>query len=348
MFRFAHPDYLYLLGLVPLLVLVFVLFQRRKKKNIEKVGDRNLMDYLMPEHSPGRQIIKFIVLMLALVSVVFTLARPQLGSKLEEVKREGVELIIALDVSNSMMAEDIKPNRLERAKQAISKLIDRLHSDKIGLIVFAGQSYMQLPVTIDYAAAKMFLESVNTDIIPVQGTAIGSAIEMAMNSFSPNNDKNRAIIIITDGENHEDDAIKMAEEAKSKGITVHTIGMGLSKGGPIPVQMNYGQRDYRKDKDGKVIISKLNEVMLQQIAAAGGGIYIRANNAQTGLNVLFDEINSMEKQEFDANIFADYDYKYQYPLFFALFFLLVELMILERKNRIFKGFNLFKEEGVKK
>ena len=214
----------------------------------------------------------------------------EFGSKLKTEKRKGVELMIALDVSNSMMAEDIQPNRLERAKRAISRLVDKLDDDKIGLIVFAGDAYTQLPITTDFASAKLFLNSVSTNIVPRQGTAIGAAINLAANSFSPQFEGNKAIIVITDGENHEDDAVGAATAAAQQGIIVHTIGMGLPQGAPIPVYEN-GQKDFRKDKNGQVVVTKLDEQMLQEIAAAGNGVYVRANNAEVGLNTLFDEIN---------------------------------------------------------
>jgi Ca-activated chloride channel family protein len=278
--------------------------------------------------------------MLALVFFIGGLARPQFGSKLKKVKREGVELIIALDVSNSMMAEDIQPNRLERAKRAISRLVDRLKDDKIGLIVFAGDAYTQLPITSDYNSAKLFLNSVSTQIVPKQGTAIGTAINLGIRSFTPNGEANKAIIVITDGENHEDDALEASQRAESEGIIVHTIGMGLPSGSPIPVLRN-GQTDYLKDRDGKVVVTKLNEQMLEQIAAAGSGIYVRANNAQVGLNALFDEINKMEKQEMDTRVYSEYDDQFQYFFAIGLLLLFLEFLVLERKNKYLIHVKLF-------
>ena len=278
--------------------------------------------------------------MLALAFIITGIARPQFGSKLKKVKREGVELIIALDVSNSMMAEDIQPNRLERAKRAISRLVDRLKDDKIGLIVFAGDAYTQLPITSDYNSAKLFLNAVNTQIVPKQGTAIGAAINLASRSFSPGGESSRAIIVITDGENHEDDAIAEAEAAVEKGIVVHTIGMGLPSGSPIPILRN-GQTDYLKDRDGNVVVTKLNEQMMEQIAAAGSGIYVRANNAQVGLNTLFSEINDMEKQEMESRSYSEYDDQFQYFFAVGLLLILMEFIILERKNRYLKNVKLF-------
>jgi Ca-activated chloride channel family protein len=280
--------------------------------------------------------------MLSFAVLIAGAARPQFGSKLKKVKREGVEIIIALDVSNSMMAEDIKPNRLERAKRAIDRLISKLQDDKIGLIVFAGDAYMQLPITTDYNSAQLFLASVNTAIVPKQGTAIGAAIQMAMRSFSPDPESGKAIIIITDGENHEDDAIAAAEEAHKKGIIVHTIGMGLPQGTPIPVS-SADRGDYRKDRDGNVVITRLDEVTLQKVSAAGGGVYLRANTAQVGLEDLFDEINKMQKTEIEARTFSEYEEQFQYFFAAGLILLALEFVILERKNKYLKKIKLFKQ-----
>ncbi len=249
--------------------------------------------------------------------------------------------MINLDVSNSMLAEDIQPSRLENAKRAISKLVDELDNDKIGLVVFAGDAYIQLPMTTDFGAAKLFLSSVNTQIVPRQGTSIGAAIELAARSFTPEADKSKAIIIITDGENHEEGAIEAAKAAAEKDIIVHTIGMGLAKGAPIPVYNQYGQKDYRKDHEGKVIVSKLNENLLREIATAGNGIYIRANTANAGLKTLFDEINKMDKQDIEARVYSEYEEQFQYLVFIAIFLLIVELIILERKNRWLRKLKIF-------
>ena len=342
MFRFANPKILYLFLIVLLIIVLYFISSKFKKKALKRFGELEVISQLMPDISFTRPIYKFILIILSLSFLIVALARPQFGSKLKKVKREGVEIIIALDVSNSMMAEDIKPNRLERAKRSISKLVDRLQDDKIGLIVFAGDAYTQLPVTTDYAAAKMFLNSVNTGFVPKQGTAIGSAIELAMKSFSPDNDKEKALIIISDGENHEDNAVEMASKALEKNIKVFTIGMGLPNGAPIPIIHKNGQRDFRKDLSGNVVITKLDENMLQQIAAAGEGAYIRASNAKTGLNTLFNKINKLEKQKLESNIYSDYDEKFQYFAGIALFMLLLEYLILERKNKFLKNINIFK------
>ncbi len=340
MFRFGNIEYLWGLLIIPILSIIYIWSRISRRKALKRFGQNEILKELMPFSSKGRPVFKFIVLMLALAFIITGMARPQFGAKLKKVKREGIELMIALDVSNSMMAEDIQPNRLERAKRAISRLTDRLKDDKIGLVVFAGDAYTQLPITSDYNSAKLFLNSVSTQIVPKQGTAIGAAINLSARSFTPNGEANKAIVVITDGENHEDDAISAAKNAVDNGIIVHTIGMGLPQGSPIPVVKN-GQKDYLKDRDGKVVVTKLNEQMLEQIAAAGQGIYVRANNAQIGLNTLFDEINKMEKEEMESRTYSEYNDQFQYFFAIGLFLILIEFIILERKNKYLKNINLF-------
>lgn len=334
-------NYLYLLGLIPLLVLVFAILFRMRKRDLKRFGDMELISQLMPDLSFRRPLLKFIFLALAFAFIILGLARPQFGSKLREIKREGVEIIIALDVSNSMMAEDIKPNRLERAKLDIAKMVDRLVNDKIGLIVFAGDSYTQIPITTDYVSAKLFLNTISTDIVPRQGTAIGSAIELGMKSFTQQEESSKALIIITDGENHEDDALAAARLAVEKGITVHTIGIGSPQGAPIPVYGSGGEKTYRSDKDGQTVISKLDENMLQRVAAAGNGSYIRSTDSRVGLDKLFEEINRMEKQELESRIYSEYEERFQYLFGLGLFFLLLEFLILERKNHWLRLIRIF-------
>ena len=341
MFRFANADILWGLLIIPLLFTIFLISRKLRTRALRKFGNPGILNQLMPDLSPIRPFVKFTLLILALTAIIFALARPQFGSRLQEIKRQGVEIVIALDVSNSMMAEDIQPNRLERAKQAISKLVDRLTNDKIGLIVFAGDAYTQVPITMDYVSTKMFLSTISCDIVPKQGTAIGSAIDLGMNSFSPDNESSKVLIIITDGENHEGDALALAKQAREKGITIHTIGLGLPDGAPIPVYSESGTRSYLKDQDGNTVISKLNETMLNQVAAAGGGMYIRSTNTRLGLNVLFDEIEKMEKQELEARIYSEYEERFQYLAGLAFIILLADLFIMERKNRLLKNLRIF-------
>ncbi len=340
MFRFENSGFLWGLLIIPILTIFFIWSRIARKRALRRFGNDEMMKFLMPFASKNRPRFKFFILMLALAFIILGIARPQYGSKLKKVKREGVELIIALDVSNSMLAEDIQPNRLERAKLAISRLVDKLKDDKIGLIVFAGDAYTQLPITSDYNSAKLFLNSVSTQIVPKQGTAIGAAIGLGMRSFTPSSKSNKAIIVITDGENHEDDAISAAKSAVENGIVVHAIGMGLPQGSPIPV-LRSGAKEYLKDNQGNVVITKLNETMLEQISAAGNGIYVRANNAQVGLNTLFDEINKLEKSEMESMVYSDYEDQFQYFFAIAMALILLEFVILERKNRYLKNIKLF-------
>lgn len=344
-FRFATPDMFYLLIAVPVLFLVFVIYRNSRSRKLKKFGNHMLLQRLAPEMSAFRAWTKFILINLAFVALVFALARPQFSSKLKDVKRKGVEIIIALDVSNSMMAEDIKPSRIERSKMSIIKLIDKLENDRVGLIVFAGEAYTQLPVTNDFAAAKMFISNINTEMIGKQGTAVGAAIELAMKSFSPQNDKQKALIIISDGENHEDDALEAASNASKNNIIIYTIGMGLAAGSPIPISL--GSKDFRKDNEGNVIVTKLNEVLLKQVAAATNGIYVRATAANAGLDMIFDEINKMEKQEFDTKAYAEYNEEYAWFLYLALFFLFTDVFVGYARNIRFSNFRLFKSNFLK-
>ncbi len=340
MFRFAHIEYLWGLLIIPLLTLVFIWSRIARKRALRRFGTYQTISSLMPFASKNRPVFKFWVLMLALAFFIVGAARPQFGSKLKKVKREGAEVIIALDVSNSMLAEDIQPNRLERAKRAISRMVDRLADDKIGLIVFAGEAYTQLPITSDYNSAKLFLEAVDTETVPTQGTAIGAAIELGIRSFTPENETNKAIVVITDGENHEDDPVAAAEEAVDKGIVVHTIGMGRPRGTPIPVAGN-NQNNYLRDNEGQVVVTKLNETMLEEIAAAGNGVYVRANNTQVGLNALFDEIEKLETEEIESLVYSEYDDQFQYFFGIGLFLMLLEFITRERKNRWLMKIRLF-------
>lgn len=338
MFRFASPEYFYLLLLIPVLLLIYVYTAQRQRQQIRQLGDYDTIVSLMPGRSSWRGWLKAIVLSLAIASISIGLAGPQFGSKLTEVKRRGVELIIALDVSNSMLAQDLQPNRMERAKRAIAQLVDKLADDRIGLIVFAGDAYMQLPITSDYASAKMFLSSISPGMVSKQGTDMGSAIELAMNSFTPETKTGRAIIIISDGENHEGNPIDIAQEAAQRGIAIHTIGIGSPEGSPIP----FGSSgNFLKDDEGNVVVSRLDEETLSKVAAIGNGKYTRASNAQIGLLPLFEHISKMERSETSDKVYSDYDEQFQYAIGFALLLLIVEFMLLERKNRWLESLNLF-------
>lgn len=338
MFRFANPDFLFLLALLPVLIAFYIYAIIRKKKAIKSWGNPVLMSQLMPDESLKRQHLKYWLLFGAITIVIFIIAGPQFGSKLETVKRNGVEIMVCLDVSNSMLAEDVSPNRLDKAKQMLSKLTDGFTNDKVGLIVFAGDAFTQLPITSDYISAKMFLSSINPAMVSTQGTAIGAAINLATRSFTPSEASDKAIILITDGENHEDDAVGAAKNAAEKGIHVNIVGMGLPKGAPIPLE---GSNNYMKDKEGNVVITQLNETMCQEIAAAGKGLYVRADNTNSALKTLQKEIEKMNKSELDSKVYSEYDEQFQMLTWIALFILIVEFFVLSRKNQIFKKVKLF-------
>jgi Ca-activated chloride channel family protein len=340
LFRFAHIYYFYLLAVIPVLAVLLVLFLLWKKRTLAKYGDWNVIRQLMPDYSMGKSIVKFFLMAAVLVSLVVAMADPQTGSRLEKVKRKGIDLMICLDVSNSMMAQDIKPNRLERAKQSIVRLIDNLEGDRIGIIVFAGKAYTQLPITTDYAAAKMFTSSINTGIVSTQGTAIAEALEVAANGFGESK-HNKAIVVITDGEDHEGNVLEQAEAAVQKNITIYTIGMGLPEGAPIPVFSGDVQTGYRKDQDGQTIMSKLDETLLQRIASVGKGMYVRATTSETGLTKIFDDISKIEKSEIEEKQFSDYEDRFQYFVALALFLLVLDLFVFERKTQWMKRFKPF-------
>jgi Ca-activated chloride channel homolog len=338
MFHLANPEYLFALIIIPILVVMFIFTQRKKRKSIGQFGDYLIINKLMPLVSKRRPVLKFSILLLSLAFIIFSVARPQFGAKLREVKTEGVEIIIALDVSNSMLAEDIKPNRLDAAKRALGKMLDNLKNDKIGLIVFAGEAFVQVPITTDYTSTKIFLESLSTNLIQQQGTAIGEAVRLAIKSFSPDNEKRKVLIIITDGENHEQNPLEAVAEAKEKGILTYTIGLGDTKGTPIPLE---GTSDFRKDNSGNVIMTRLDENMLRQIAEAGDGKYIRANNTKFGLSALYDEIEKLDKSELESRVYSEYEDVFQYIIFLALILLIIDFIILNRKNKQLEKVKIF-------
>lgn len=341
MFRFANINMLYLLALIPVFVLVYIIIYSRYKAAIVRFGSLPIMNMLMPDRSLGKRHWKFVLFTLAMSMLIIALARPQFGSKLEEVKRDGIELVIALDVSNSMQAEDIKPNRLERAKQAILTLLDKLEDDRIGLIVFAGDAYTQIPLTTDYRSARLFLSNIQPNIVSKQGTAVGSAIELGMRSFSPSEESAKVIVIISDGENHEGDALDAAKAANEKGIKIYTIGMGSKEGAPIPER---GKSGFIKDKQGNVVISRMNAEMLSKIAASGGGKYYTASNSNVGLNRLYGNLDKLQKAELESVSYSEYDDQYHYFVWVALLLLIIEFIITERKGKLAHKVNIFETE----
>jgi len=345
MFRLAHPFAIYLLLAIPVFILLYIVAQRMKRKAFTAFGEWPLLVRLMPEYSGSRGTLKVILLLLAWLLLVIGIADPQTGSKLEKIKRKGIDLVFALDVSNSMLAQDIAPSRLERAKQAISRLVDNLENDRVGLVVFAGKSYVQMPITTDYSATKLFLANINPGMIPTQGTSIGDAIETSVGCFGKTK-QSKAIILITDGENHEDDAVAAAHSAASSGIRVYTIGMGLPDGAPIPIYNSGMQIGYKKDRQGNTVISRLDDNLLKEIADAGKGVYIRANNSQAGVKEVFDQINSLEKVEYDSRIFSDYEDRYQFFLLGGLLVLIVEILISERKSRLARKLKIFQPKEI--
>lgn len=318
---------------LPVLILLYLYYRARRKKVLARFGTETALNRLAPNISTYKNSFKFILLMVAFSFLVLGLANPQLGTKMKKVKRQGVEVVLCVDVSNSMLAEDIKPSRIERAKFAIKSMIDKLAQDKLSIVLFAGDSFLQLPMTSDYSAAKLMVSTISTDMIEKQGTAIGSAIELGMKSFSDDPKVGKVMIIITDGENHEDDALSAAKEATDKGIIIHTIGMGSVNGGPIPLMVNGVKRSYLKDNNGETVITKLNPNMLKELADVGNGSFVQAADGNIDLNKLLDEISKMDKTQFEAKIFTDFEDRFQYVFLFALLVLVVEALVIERKNK---------------
>lgn len=328
MIHFAQADFLLLLLLIPFFFVFYALMQYFQRQRIKKFGDTYLVLQLMPSRSVAKGWVKMVLFSLAFFFFSIGLARPQIGAKLKEHEAKGVEIMICLDVSNSMLAEDYSPNRLDRAKLAISKLVDKLSEDRIGLIIFAGNSFVQLPITTDYVSAKMFLNSISTGSVPVQGTAIGDAINTAMRGFSAQSEKSRVIIVITDGENHEDDPVAAAKQAAELGVRVFTIGVGSPEGKPIPMD-----GDLLKDKDGEIVVTRLDETVLQEVAQQGNGAYVRAGNSEFGLNPIINSIKQMDQEKFSSIVFEEYDEQYMYFFAIALILLVIEMLIGERRPK---------------
>lgn len=328
MINFAQSQYLLLIFLIPVFFIIQALVFKMRTARIRKFGDEELVKQLMPSYSKSKVWLRLSLFSVAFFFFAIGLSRPQIGAKLKEHETRGAEIMIVLDVSNSMLAEDYSPNRLERAKLAISRLVDKLRDDRIGLIVFAGNSFVQLPVTTDYVSAKMFLNTITTESVPIQGTAIGDAINTAMRSFSAQSEKSRAIIIITDGENHEDDPVAAARQAAEMGVRVFTIGVGSPEGKPIPMD-----GELLKDKEGNIVVTRLDESVLKDVAAAGNGVYVRAGNTEFGLNPIIDDIRKMEDERYNSIVFEEYDEQFMYFMGIALFFFVLEMLIGERRSK---------------
>lgn len=338
MFQFENPTYLYLLLLLPFLVAFYLYSNYKKRKALRKFGDPVLMAPLMPDVSKYRPDVKFWLLFSAIALFSALLARPQFGSKKETIKRSGVEVIIALDISNSMLAQDVQPNRLERSKRLISRMVDELHNDKVGMIVFAGDAFTQLPITSDYISAKMFLESINPSLITKQGTAIGAAINLAIRSFTPQEGVGRTIILITDGENHEGGIKEAIKAANDKSIQINVMGVGSPDGSPIPIE---GTNDFRRDNQGNVVITRLNEAMCEEIAKEGKGIYVRVDNSNRSQRSISQEIDKLAKADIETTIYTDFNEQFQAVAWLILLLLFAELLILECKNPLFRNIRLF-------
>lgn len=339
MFRFGNPVYLWLYLLMPFLLSLHIWFNIRKRRDLESIGDLQTLKKMMPELSMKRFHLKFWLMFVALSIGIFIVARPQFGTKAETVEKEGIELVIAVDVSNSMLAEDVTPNRLGRAKQILSRLVDVRQNDKVALIVFAGEAYIQMPLTHDTQSAKIFLNSIDPTLVPIQGTAIGEAISLGINSFSSDSETSRAMVIITDGEDHEGNAIGMAAEAAKAGIQINLIGIGSPDGAPIP-SVEYGS-NFMTDNEGKVVVSRLNEEMSMEIAKSGGGLYVRADNSNSAIRAIVVALDELETITSTTLHYSEYDEKFPIFAWMLLLLLILEVVIFEKKNPLFRNVRIF-------
>lgn len=345
MYELDNPYYFYLLLALPLVLLFYIIMIAWKRKVRAAFGDSELLKQMAPERSTNKPLIRLIISLVIISALSIGLVNPKIGTSLEKVKREGVDIVFALDVSKSMLAEDIQPNRLEKAKQLISRTLDELISDRIGIIIYAGQAYPQLPITTDYGAARLFLKSIDTDIIPSQGTAIADAISLSTDYFDDQDQKNRVLVILSDGEDHEEGYKDAVEGAKENGITILTIGIGTKQGAPIPSYNSNGYRTgYKRDKAGEVVVSQLKTEILKEISSIGGGEYINGNDTKQVVEFLMSYVQKMEKKEFETQVFSDYEDQFQWFLGIALLLLVVDIFILERKTQWFKKLNLFENE----
>lgn len=335
MIRIENIEILYLLLFIPAFFLLHYYHIKKKKERLRSFIDKDLIDKIIPDLSYGKQWTKFILLNIAYLFIIIAMANPQIGTSVEKSERKGTDLMVCLDISNSMLAEDIKPNRISRAKQSLNQLIDQLKNDRIGIVVFAGSAYVQLPITNDYGAAKTFIDLIDPSMISNQGTAIGEALKKADESFgNKNTNISRSIILISDGEDNEEEAIEVSKKISRDGVVINTIGFGSPEGALIPIGNNYGnKREYKKDRNGSYVITKLNEGILKEIASIGNGVYIRANNSSVGLNNILARINKMEKNEYEAVAYKNYESRFYIFAFIALVILVIEFLVFERKNK---------------
>ncbi|MGA1225762.1 MAG: VWA domain-containing protein [Tamlana sp.] len=344
MYQLEEKIWFWALVIIPVIIILFLVLQFWKYKTQNKFADKELLKKLSPNKSTFKAILKIIVLSLAFLCLTIAMVNPKIGTKLETVKREGVDIVFAVDVSKSMLAEDIAPNRLEKSKQLVTQIINNLASDRVGIIAYAGKAFPQLPITTDYASAKMFLQSMNTDMLSSQGTAINEAIKLATTYFDDEEQTNRVLIIISDGEDHSEQAASVAERSHEEGIRIFTIGVGDVKGGPIPEKRNGIVLSYKKDNQGETVITKLNEETLKNIAEAANGAYINGKNTANVVENIRDILNTMDKTEFEAKQFADFKDQFQWFLGLGIFFLLLDIFLLERKTAWLKKLNLFNED----
>ncbi len=335
MIRLENPHFLYLWILIPIFYLLHYFYIKAKKKKLAQFADEKTQQTIIPDLSIGKQYLKFTLWNLSFFFLVLALANPQKGTSIEKKERTGTDLMVCLDVSNSMLAEDLKPNRISRAKQALTQLVNQLEGDRIGIVVFAGTSFVHLPITSDYTAAKTFIEVIDTKLIETQGTAIAECLEKAFSSFENQEQtkRSRSIILISDGEDNEEGALDVTKEIAKDGVVINTIGLGQTEGTPIPVYDRHGQSQYKKDANGNIVLTKLNETLLKDIAEEGNGVYIRANNTSIGLDNILARINKMEKNEYEAIAYKNYDSKFYIFACIALFFLLLEWIVFEKKNK---------------
>lgn len=343
MYQLEEKIWFWVLAIIPVIILIFLVLQLWKKHAQKKFADKKLLKKLSPNQSLFKSVLKLTLWCLAIASLTIALVNPKVGTKLETVKREGVDIVFALDVSKSMLAEDIAPNRLEKSKQLVTQIINNLASDRVGIIAYAGKAFPQLPITTDYASAKMFLQNMNTDMLSSQGTAINEAIELAKTYYDDDEQTNRVLIIISDGEDHSEEAAKVAEEASEEGIQIFTIGVGDAKGARIPIKRNGIVLNYKKDNNGETVITRLNEETLKSIANEANGVYINGKNTSEVVENIRDILNKMDKKEFEAKQFADFKDQFQWFLALAFALLFIDIFFLERKTAWLKKLNLFNE-----
>ena len=347
MYRLEEPIYFYALAIIPVMIVIYLLVLWWKKRTQRKFSNPELLEKIAPNSSVFKSNLKLIMLLLGISFLILSLVNPKMGSKLKTVKREGVDVVFALDVSKSMLAEDIAPNRLEKAKQIISKIIDKLGSDRVGVIIYAGNSYPLLPITTDHAAANMFLQNANPDMVSSQGTAINEALELAKTYYNNDEQTNRFLVIISDGEDHQEETKQVAQNLSNDGVKIYTIGVGTEKGGPIPMRLNGSMIGYKKDNQGETVITKLTPDVLEDIADAGNGRYVNGNVTETPVNIISEVIANAQKNEFETKQFSDYKDQFQWFLGAGILFLLLDIFLFDKKTKWLRKVDLFNEEKVK-